>query len=123
MPGSTTTRKPAKKAASKSKSATSARGKKSKAKTTRSRQYPCIGDAARKHTTKGRSPKSRGLCPKSLPINTVATGSDDQQYIVMLDRRGEHIWEKRRYPSVYPRTPFDDFFRAPPTVNRLFGGA
>jgi hypothetical protein len=108
------------------KSSTASSGRKaSKPRTPRKktgRKYNCVGDSTRKYATKGRSPKSRGLCPRSLPISTVAVGSDDQQWIVMLDSRGEHVWERRRYPVVHPRTPYEEFFRLP-TVTRTFGGA
>lgn len=112
MPGSS---KGAAKKSATSKAKTSA--KKTAAKKG-SKTYPCIGDSKRKYSAKSRTPESRGLCARSLPINTVAVGGDDRQWIVMIDKNGEHMWEPRRQPRMRP-SEFRDC--APvPTVMRMF---
>jgi len=62
------------------------------------KKLPCIEDPKEKFTTKGKSPKSLGLCPESQPLCRVVTGGDDQQWMVVLNSKGERIWERVEQP-------------------------
>lgn len=76
------------------------------------KSFPCEGAVGQRFSTKDVSPAGHGLCASTLPLNTVATGKDANEWIVVMSDYGDRIWEQRRYP----RNKIDElrYLNAPP---------
>ena len=96
------------------------RGGKTGVRRRSTKRYKCDGDRNRKVNANALSPESRGMCPRSQPLNTIAEGKDGKEWIVMINQKGEHFWERRRY--LKHTTDARDLFADPDPTMRLWGG-
>lgn len=66
---------------------------------------------------------ARGWDPASRHLNTVAVGLDDQEWIVKMSLKGEHVWVPRAQQTRV--VPSDLLSLMAPTKDtlRMFGGS